>query len=179
MTLSRIAESVLSGEKPGAHVEVHEHLNELFDISPVFSAYNGNRYVTQYAISAAGRKVYDFVSPGDLESFSDLGFEKEAKNLYERIKDMGVAEALSDMSRMEKVPSKFCDAGREKPEVAMIQGMLFGYDKCCVRYYINTRYVKGSTKHFWEGFKPENMLDDRVLCFESYLDALNSNDSVT
>jgi len=66
---------------------------------------------------------------------------EKVKALYSKIKEMSAAEATKFL-----IEQPFGDDGKESPEVAVIEGLMFGYKPCDVEYYVNTRYF-GEEKH--------------------------------
>lgn len=52
-----------------------------------------------------------------------------------------IQEVINPMTN-QKFKAKTRVVGRtmEKPEVAALEGVLFGYENCCIKYYMNTRY---------------------------------------
>jgi len=71
-------------------------------------------------------------------------FSDKMKEFYIKIKDLSVLEATKVL-----VDEPFNEKGLEIPEVAILEGLMFGYKPCDIEYYINTRYL-GQKEHSLE-----------------------------
>ena len=95
----------------------------------------------------------------DLSILDIPELENKISTLYGKIKNMTVVEAVNFLNSLSRLKG-----GWELPEVAAIEGLLFGYRPCCVKYYIDSRYL-GKPSYEEEGhcFDDE---EEYVMCKE-------------
>lgn len=77
------------------------------------------------------------------------GFSEKIKILYERVKKMPLVETVKLL-----VGWPCLKGGLEQPEVAIIEGLIFGYKICDIDYYLRTRYLE-KKKHPYEDLGAE------------------------
>ena len=90
------------------------------------------------------------------DTFSDFPFAHHLSSLIDQIKEMSIFEAILFL-----LPHK--DYGR-CPEIDVCVGLLFGYPPCCIRYFVEIRYL--GVPYSREEDRSHTANAGRVLCKE-------------
>ncbi len=102
-----------------------------------------------------------------IDRIDSLNIDSETKEktfeLFRKVSHEKIAEAIVLICSEERLAS----SGMENPEQAVLLGLIFGFEKCCIEYYIETRY-KEQPRHSYEGkidkyVSPDNY-PQHVLC---------------
>lgn len=107
------------------------------------SPVNGLRTPGRYIIGKKGKVGCLVYSKRLTISLPQVILDK-ASRLYERMRDLTPCQALKFL--LDQPPLR---GALERPEVAMLEGILFGYKSCDIEYYVETRYL-GRRKHPYE-----------------------------
>ncbi|MBI2592644.1 MAG: hypothetical protein HYW37_00575 [Candidatus Colwellbacteria bacterium] len=94
-----------------------------------------------------------------LDSIKVSEITESMRRLYQQIKDLPVVEAIEFLDQYPRLP----DGNMEVPEVAAIEGLVFGYKPCDIEYYLRTRYL-GIPEHAYEDEVNEKV--EYVMCEE-------------
>lgn len=155
--------SVQNGKKPSCSTGITkqtQHLAEKYNLA-VRLGYNayGNTIANKPQRLDISRKepVSSLPIKQLLASLSDYPqIQDEIILLYDKICDLIIAEALGWLSvypRLNNERRPF-PHNMERPAVAALLGLLYGYRFCCIRYYLETRYF-GYKRHrevsVWRG----------------------------
>lgn len=73
--------------------------------------------------------------------------KRRLRTLIGKVRDKSVAQTLAFLlsyPRVDKVYGVVTAGNLERPEVAILQGLLLGYAPCCIEYYIETRYLRSA-----------------------------------
>ncbi len=63
------------------------------------------------------------------------GINEKITSLYEKMKEMSVLDTIEFLDQYPRSKGSI-----EEPEVAVLQGLFFGYKPCDIEYYLRTRY---------------------------------------
>jgi len=156
---------VISGAKPGGAISPTNSLDESkLLVVPAkcqkMKTVDGKDYGSLY-ISLRGKLVSDVISPEQIEQYRDFDFYANIKRLYNDVKGMEVALALDYLMRKrlddeDNILDWF-------PEIESLVGLLFGYNPCCVKYFLETRCFDGE-KHELERAASAIVEIPHVLC---------------
>lgn len=146
--------ATIKGDKPSCHVGINEvtadvlHLLKKYNFECVEARNAKGDKIEQTQsgfVIAKKRKSTDVFTNDLLEYFSgrfpELALRLQA--IYsEIIKKNRIAQSVSLLGQYVRVDSEYDLRGNlEKPEVAIASGILFGYPKRDIEYYILTRYM--------------------------------------
>lgn len=127
---------VLSGEKPGALVGIRNpKFYEKYALEAVHLKDTKGNETDGVMICLRGKKAQDVIKTkeekGELPQIPEIQPKIDA--LFEKLKteDTSVAQALADLYYMPR------NGSTELPEVAVVEGTLFGYKKCNVEYAVS------------------------------------------
>ncbi len=138
LTDSDLITRVLSDLKPGASIG-YKIMNKSLLIRGVLK---------NYFIISKKKRVKEFFDLKLIkDEFSDLGtlLMNKTKRLYNKIKGKYVADAivyLFQVPKEENKPAYNCHTNIEKPEVALLQGLLYGYDLNEIKDYVENKLYK-------------------------------------
>jgi len=77
----------------------------------------------------------------------DPQIKEKAKALYMKLSSKRIAEVVL---LLHDEPRNGVNGDKKvNPEVAVLEGIIFGYKKCCIEYYVDTRYT-GKPRHLLE-----------------------------
>ncbi len=88
--------------------------------------------------------------------------------LLEEIKDKSVAKALVFLDQYPRQDEEYAVVemnNLERPEVAAAIGVLLGYKDCCIKYYVETRYLGAQMHKDEKRDYEQNVLNPYTRCF--------------
>lgn len=95
--------------------------------------------------------------------------QESIKNLYEGLKGKSIVDAMHELVQHGSINK---DTLMERPEVAALEGLIFGYKPCDIEYYIRTRYF-GGQRHSYEEVAAD--LKEHALCEACAKELLDNN----
>jgi hypothetical protein len=157
-----LVQMVVNGSKPGClavlltedendPITPEEYAQEIakrYDLECIKAdTVEGNKIIDNseyghYAI-AKKRKVTDILAKAKLPKIPKI--QDRVPKITDEIKNMTIAEALAYLGIVPRVDEEFAmvqEDNFEKPEVALMQGVLLGYKPCCIEHHIHTRYLR-------------------------------------
>lgn len=84
-----------------------------------------------------------------------------------QIEHMTIARALGHLHDIPRMPSSA--SNMESLEVAVLQGILYGYDPCCIDNYVRSRYLGDHSRNGSDIYAPINhdtWPDPHILCID-------------
>jgi len=130
-----------------------------------------------YAISIKGKTVTDIITPSDLNYFMDIDIVYTRLTLlYHQLQSLKVPNALKLLSEYPRNDDQFIgiiEWNGERPEVAIMEGLLLGYRPCDIFYYIRTRYL-GEKEHALEHNYLGKLDCPHVICFSCASELLST-----
>ncbi|MBP7006746.1 MAG: hypothetical protein KBC44_02930 [Candidatus Pacebacteria bacterium] len=176
--VERIFKEIQEGKRFGSLLEPSQKLNEyLGKHSEIESIPYANLFLEKgesYSSLTPNFNLYAIGVPLPLEKviskekIESLNINEDIKQkvitLFSEIKSDKVAQVITRINS-ESVSSG--TSGKEKPEIAILEGMIFGFESCCIEYYIDTRY-NNNPQHSFEDKIEKYVLDkdhpQSVLC---------------
>ncbi len=164
-----LVKMVMDGKKPGAFIDILENSpdNRLKTVKTGAWFRGAVQEPDGMAISMKGVNVSDVVNPWTLRAYSGSGIEERLYGIWQKIENEEVADALAYLNEYPRLDNEFSAVHKsnlERPEIAILEGHLFGYDQCCIDYYFRRNYL-GGEKHDLDFLfsPPEN---PHILCYE-------------
>jgi hypothetical protein len=97
---------------------------------------------------------------------------EEIRAMTDNISSMYIAEAGAYLNLYPRHPRVVNEWNGERPEVAVLEGVLFGYAPCCIEYYIDTRYLD-KPKH--GVYLSSGTFENHVRCLKCCLEENSKN----
>jgi hypothetical protein len=141
-----LVQMVLDGKKPGAYIDdlsgVEQFKSFGLDVISTGPAWRDVTLPENCLVIAKKQKVKDALTHVHLPLIPRL--QSRVDSILSKINDLSVAETLVLLNQMPRVDDEYDIeiSNLERPEVALLEGVLLGYKSCCVTYYISTRYLK-------------------------------------
>ncbi|MBI2049505.1 hypothetical protein HYT32_01135 [Candidatus Roizmanbacteria bacterium] len=134
---------VLSGKKPGAYIDLrNKEKCEKLGLEAVPTRYfNGSIWVERLAVGNR-QLVSDVLRSKKISEIPRL--KNRVRALINELNGKSVVQALAYLVEYPRKDKEFpiVEENRvERPEFAMLIGILLGYREDCVKYYIETKYL--------------------------------------
>ena len=162
----RYVESVQNGDKPGASIhagdvaqeDLHKWKSAGFEVLL-------SEQMQEYQIARKG-KFQELIKNTDITRLLDLsGMADKLPPLISQMQDMSIAEALKFLTEYPRTNNTALGVENvEQMEVAILEGIAFGYKPCDIEYYVNIRYLgkEGYAEELGKEFS--NQTTGAILC---------------
>lgn len=148
---------VLDKKKPSALIHSFNIHKDLKTTQMIYSFSSGTRLNGDYAISGKNNKVYHVISNEIIKIIENSKAFSKAKNLLENINDQVIADAHKYINKHTIRLGNF-NSHKPQAEIALIEGILFGYQPCCVKEYVNIEYFNKKPHEYYNNNSANNKL---------------------